>query len=512
MTILAQMFWMFWVVVFVYIVIKYIIRVAVRPGHFIPASSSRRLGKFEECLEILSNEREGTTNSCYVMTLHSKEKLTESVVRQALLRLAKRQPMLRAVIKTVSSCSWFKQNNEKHFEIIEPNKIVDMIDLTTSDIHASQWQKAWHDIVIRRLETGLQWQAILFTEEYLPDNNNYLNTIIFRANHCIIDGVSGMQLCKQFLDNLNSVSEDSRALDEDISSLDLQPSFYELIGNARPRSWWDYLPELLGMYYIYKLVTRLRLSFSLANKPRKPFQFLMAQPSLEVHDLVYKVFSERETSQVIKMCRSKRVTVTGALFAATHIAFCKLINTGNSIFDEILTHGFPVNGLRVCKPKPPVEYLGHFAISATLPIATWYNGDGFWSTAQAATKQIQTIIKEGKYVSKQLSKFDIFTQKEIVDEFISPLDPGKKLKLLTENTISSAGAFTFSHNNTAIYKLHECLYYALCSGFPSFADHFNTTVNGKMSWVIMCDHFVPRPIEEQFAKLCFDTLLKETQE
>ena len=80
-----------------------------------------------------------------------------------------------------------------------------MINLTTSDLQASQWQKAWHDIVIRRLETGLLWQAILFTEEYLPNmSNNYLNTIIFRVNHCIIDGVSGMQLCKQFLSNLLS--------------------------------------------------------------------------------------------------------------------------------------------------------------------------------------------------------------------------------------------------------------------------------------------------------------------
>ena len=449
------------------------------------------------------------------MTLHSKEKLTESLVRSVLLRLAKRQPMLRAVIKTISSWSWFRRNNERCFEIIESTKIVDMINLTTSDLQASQWQKAWHDIVIRRLETGLLWQAILFTEEYLPNmSNNYLNTIIFRVNHCIIDGVSGMQLCiyKQFLSNLNRISEDLGTLNKDTSSLDLQPSFYDLISNARSRSWWDYFQEALGMHYIYKFVTRLKLLISLTNKPGKPFQFLMAQPSLEVHDLVYKVFSEKQTSQIIKMCRSKGVTVTGALFTATHIAFCKLIKTRNLIFEEVLTHGFPVNGLRVCKPKPPVEYLGHFAISAMLPVATWYNEDDFWTSAQAATKQIQTIIRERKYVSTQFTNFDIFTQKEIVDEFLSPVNSSKKLKLLTENIISSAGAFTFSHSNTAIYKLHECLYYSLCFGFPSFADHFNTTVNGKMSWVIMCDNFVPRPIEEQFAKLCFDTLLEETQE
>lgn len=510
--ILAQMFWAFLVLVFIYILARCVLKVAVHPDNFIVASSSRRMGKFEECMDILSNEREGTTNSCYVMTLHSKEKLTKSLVRNALLRLARRQPMLRAVIKTVSSWSWFRRNKEKHFEIIEPNKIADMIDLTTSEDDASQWQRSWHDIVIRRLETGLLWKIILFSEEYLPDSDNYLNTIIFRVNHCIIDGVSGMQLCKQFLNNLNNISENQAALSEEISSLPLQSSFYDIIGNVRSRSWlWDFL-ESLGIHYIYKFARRLKLFISLAYKPSKPFQFLLEQPSVEVHDMVYRIFPEKQTSQILEMCRSKGVTVTGALFAAAHIAFSKLMKTQNSFCDkkQKLTHGFPVNALRVCKPKPPVDYLGHFALSAMLPIC--HNEDDFWSTAQAATGQIKTIIREGKYVSTELFKFDIFTPKEIVDEFLAPLDPSKKLKLLTENIISSAGAFTFSNNGNAVYKLHGCLYYALCFGFPSFADHFNTTVNGKMSWVIMCDNFVPRRIEEQFAKLCFDTLLKETQQ
>jgi hypothetical protein len=470
------------------------------------------LGKFEESMEIFSNERQGTTNSCYVITLHSKKELKESLVRDALLRLAKRQPLLRAVIKIVSNSSWFGQSNESYFEIIEANKIGGMIHLTTSDVNASQWQKAWYDTAMSLVKTGLLWRTVLFAEEYLPDSENYVNTIIFRVNHSIVDGVSGMSLCKQFLSHLNSVAENTRASGEDVLSHELLPSFYAMINNNRSRSSWMDLQEYIGLHFIYKFMKRLKLCISLASKPKKPYPFFMTQPSLEVCDLVYKVFPETHTSQIRNVCRSKGVTVTGALMAAAHKAFCKLIKNQDLVIakkPEELMHMFAVNGVRFCDPNPPAEYLGNFLVYEMLSMSC--NTDDFWSMAQEATKQIHTIIREGKDVSAYLAEFDIFTPKELADEFQSPLDPKKKLLLFDiHNFISSAGAFTYD-DSTSMYKLHECLYYSVPFGFASFATHFNTTVNGKMSWVIMCSKFVPGKIEEQFAALCFDILENETR-
>ena len=515
LSILAQIFIALLAIIFIYILTRRLFwRAAVHASHESrPSSSSRRLGKFEESMEIFSNERQGTTNSCYVMTLHSKKELKESLVRDALLRLAKRQPLLRAVIKIVSNSSWFGQNNESYFEIIEPSKIGDMIHLTTSDVNASQWQKAWYDTVMSQIKTGLLWRTVLFTEEYLPDSENYVNTIIFRVNHCIIDGVSGMNLCKQFLSYLNSVAENTRVRGEDVPSHELLPSFHAIISNTRSRSSWKNLQAYVGLHFIYKFMKRLKLCILLASKPEKPYPFFMTQPSLEVCDLVYKVFSETHTSQIRKVCRSKGVTVTGALMAAAHKAFCKLIRNQDSVIakeQEKLMHMFALSGLRFCEPRPPAEYLGNFLLSDMLPM--FCNTDDFWSMAQEATKQIRIIIREGKNVSACLAEFDIFTPKELADEFQSPLDPKKKLSLFNvHNYISSAGAFTYD-DSTSMYKLHECLYYSVPFGFASFATHFNTTVNGKMSWVILCSKFVPGKIEEQFAALCFDILQKETRQ
>ena len=472
-------------------------------------TSSRRLGKFEELFKIMSEEREGTTNSCYVTTFCSKESLKESLVRQALLRSAKRQPLLRAITKTVSNFSWLGRKNETYFEIIEPNKVADMLDLTKSDLLASQWQKEWYDILSTQIERGLQWKTVLFKEEYNPDSQNYVNTVMFRVNHCIIDGISGIKLCKQFLKDLNNISQDP-SKDEDILSLELVPSFYEIISNTRLRSFWGDLQESLGMNFIYKFVRKMKLQIFLAVQPQKPYPLLMFQPSIEVQDLMYKVFSESQTSQICKACRSKGVTVTAALVAASHKAFCKLNESHRSTMpqQESIVHGFSISGLRVCRPKPPVEYLGNYILHEMFSISK--NEGDFWLIAEEATKQIRTIITKERYVSAPLAEFDIFTPSEIVNEFQSPLDPKKKLKLCFGNFISSAGAFSFDDDSTCTYKLQECVYYSLPFGFSSFALHSNSTVNGKMSWVITCSKFVQRTIEEQFAMLCFETLLKAT--
>lgn len=473
---------------------------------------SRQLGKFDEYCEILSNDRQGTTNSCYVLVLHSKAALKHSLVSNALLWLAKRQPMLRATIKTVSNPFWFHENKESYFKIIEPNKIGDMIELIKSDIKASQWQKSWYDIALNPTKQPLLWQAVMFTEEFLSDTKNHVNTMVFRVNHCIIDGVSGMQLCKQFLCFLNSNSDNGQVIHEDVQTLELLPSFHELISQTRSKSVWEYSQEFLGLHVVYKLVKRLKFCFMLACKPDKPYPFFTTEPSPECRDLLYRVFSEAQTSQIRRVCRSKGVTVTGALSAAAHLAFCELVRSQRIDIDsqQQLSHLFAIDGRRVCAPKPSEQYLGNFFLSKLLRLP-FCNSSDFWSIAQEATEKIHAVIKERKYLAAQLRQWDIFSPRELVDVFHSPPNPKKILKLFTQNYISSAGAFNIEDSN-GIYNLHECMYYSLPFGFTSFSSHYNTTVNRKMSWVIMSSKFVPRAVEQQFATLCFDIIQRETQE
>ncbi|XP_028393160.1 uncharacterized protein LOC114517572 [Dendronephthya gigantea] len=470
-------------------------------------STSRRLGKFEETMEIFSNERQGCTNSCYVMMLQSKEKLEESLIRKTLIRLAKRQPMLRAITKTVSNCSWFGSSSECYFEIIEPASVGDMINITKSDLRASQWQKSWVDIATKSVGAGLLWKLVLFSEEYLSDSENYLNTIVIRVNHCIVDGMSGMKLCKQFLNHLNSFSEDPRVHNEIVPSLELCPSFYEMIYNTQPWSLWKYLQETLGLYFIIKVLKRITLHISLISKPENPHQFFMMQPKSEGRDLRCKIFSESETLQIRKVCKSKGATVTGALMASAYFALCKLIESEGVTKPQELMQLFAVNGLRVCNSKPPEEYVGNFFLSEMLPMPYVSSENDFWATSQEATKGIQNIIKErGKDLSKHLAEYVIWTPREMVEEVLSPNNSSKELL----NYVSSAGAFTFSDDDEmSTFKLQSCLFYSIPYAFSSFSCHFNTTVNGKMAWVIVCSDFVQPTIEDQFVNLCFDTFQKE---
>ena len=85
MSILAQSSIALLVIIFIYILARGLPR---RTSPSRQSSSSWRLGKYEEYFHILSSERQGTANTCYVMSLQSKEKFKQSLVFDALIRLA----------------------------------------------------------------------------------------------------------------------------------------------------------------------------------------------------------------------------------------------------------------------------------------------------------------------------------------------------------------------------------------------------------------------------------------
>ncbi|CAB4036459.1 Hypothetical predicted protein [Paramuricea clavata] len=93
-------------------------------------TNRRQLGFSEEALDILSMEESGSGNICLGISITSKQSLVHEHVRDALVLLAKRQPMLRAVIGTLA-------DGDKYFEIKEMNKVIAMFDITISHVKAS---------------------------------------------------------------------------------------------------------------------------------------------------------------------------------------------------------------------------------------------------------------------------------------------------------------------------------------------------------------------------------------
>ena len=72
----------------------------------------RQLGKLEACFDLLSQKREGTVNVCLIVSLKSKTKLLKEHVREALVVLAKRQPLFRAVITRSPSGSTLAEERD----------------------------------------------------------------------------------------------------------------------------------------------------------------------------------------------------------------------------------------------------------------------------------------------------------------------------------------------------------------------------------------------------------------
>ena len=77
-------------------------------------------------------------NICLGISITSKKCLVRQHVCNALILLAKRQPMLRAVITTAA-------NGDEYFEITDINKVITLLDISTSDVKASDWQDVWSE-------------------------------------------------------------------------------------------------------------------------------------------------------------------------------------------------------------------------------------------------------------------------------------------------------------------------------------------------------------------------------
>ncbi len=220
----------------------------------------RRLGPSEELMDIISIEKLGSGNICLAISLTSKK----SLVHQHLVLLAKRQPMLRAVVTIV--------DGNKYFEIKEINEVIIMLDITTSDVKASNWNDVWFAYTAKQRGNGLLWRVVILQEEFMPDTKDYANTLMFNFNHACTDGVSSVKFCKQFLDNMNDLANGTSCVDQEVSSLDLLPYFHETV--TRGRIWhsvFNFVLAYCGLRPILKFCFQ-KLSRRLAEKiPKNPY-------------------------------------------------------------------------------------------------------------------------------------------------------------------------------------------------------------------------------------------------
>ncbi|CAB4036458.1 Hypothetical predicted protein [Paramuricea clavata] len=204
---------------------------------------------------------------------------------------------------------------------------------------------------------------------------------------------------------MNELANGTGCVDKEISSLDLLPPFHKIV--IRGRIWhllYNFVLAYCGHRPILKFCMERLLGHFIEKKPNNPYheQF---PPNPHVPNspipsrLNVKVFTESETKNIIQACKANNCTVTGAITAAAHLAFCEPIQDDKS---KNLKLGslFAINGRRFCDTKPHDDYLGYFVYDMQEFYMKYVAGSGveFWKLAQETTQRIKEFVRKEAYV------------------------------------------------------------------------------------------------------------------
>ena len=217
-----------------------------------------------------------------------------------------------------------------------------------------------------------------------------------------------------------------------------------------------------------------------------------------------KVFSKKETSDIIQTCRANNCTVTAAITTAANLAFCRLLESGKSKEAKISCL-FAINGRHFCDPRPNDSYLGNFVyLHEDCHMNYCDNGADFWKLAGETTKKVKSYVEKEEFITELTVMDGIMKPIEYVESFVN-----EKLFPQSDcNLISSFGSFNFDEGNESDYKLHECFVNDNESGLNCTFSHFNHTINGKMTWQIVSNLTVHSEHAETFANSCYDKFIE----
>ncbi|XP_046862143.1 uncharacterized protein LOC124455550 [Xenia sp. Carnegie-2017] len=467
--------------------------------------NSRRLDFLETLTEILSHSFDGSGNLSCCITLTSKESLSFEHVHDALVLLAKRQPMLRAVVS-------INNDGEQYFDIRNVVDAIKLFDITRSEVKISDWKDILYKYTSTVHKSSLPWKAVILQEEFDSTTQEYSNMIMFAIKHSCFDGIACVQFVQQFLNNMNEISSGVSNVDKYVTSLELLPSAHSLVIQKRiSHSLFRFIVSQFGLRPILEFLLEKMIFYCLKKKAVNPFYH--KHPPLQRDKIPYdkrerislRIFTEQETKSIVDACKDNGCTVTGAITAAVHLAFYELLNEKyeQKINTETL---LPINNRSLCDPKSPDDYLGAFAYFQNHCFKYSHaNPENFWIMAKESTAQLKEILGKKTFV-KELS-------------FMSVLDPNILRKMLFDkdsflkgnsNSISSYGVFNFhrkQEGDPITYTLKNSYIFPIMPNENTLFAHFPYTINGKLTWIIKSRTTISEAHAQKFINSCFDIIL-----
>ena len=246
-----------------------------------------------------------------LLRLKSKVHLDPDKVRQALVLLAKRYPLLRMKISNQSRNG--EPVTEYFTEVEDPSEINFKVvkDLNGDDLES---------VFEREFETpfdfnfGPLWRAVLLDEIHVDGAEDaYKNAIIFSFLHVIADGRSILLSLKEFFRYLTMVCEGREV---QVTSMPFRPSTGHLMQH-RCR------PSLLERVF-FRAWSWMSNIKTVLKIPSPENLYLASYPPVSIRDpaatdktsVVYREYSLEETQGLIKACKMFKCSVHGAITAA----------------------------------------------------------------------------------------------------------------------------------------------------------------------------------------------------
>ena len=193
-----------------------------------------------------------------------------------------------------------------------------------------------------------------------------------------------MKFGKQLVHYINGVADGTLTRESNIGSFDLMPSLHEVLHQRPCPAGQKYLglPEIWNV--LLKNFVRVLMKFKRKCSIYERFPPSFSSKIDERTGIFVKVFSEDETLTFVNICRLKRCTVAGALMAAVHIAFCRVLGEDFPV-PARLENTLAIDGQWNCDPKPPEEYLGPYALGHGFFVLFIKRDVDFWQFAQETT-------------------------------------------------------------------------------------------------------------------------------
>ena len=350
---------------------------------------SRKLGCFEKFF--FCQDDVGSTHT--VLLLNSEVKLDQRHLKEALLMLLERFPLLRMRVTDRFNKLWFE-------EMENPQ----CLDFRVEDVGAENWQGEFQRQINGprfNTERGPLWRVTLLKET--SDTKGgleilYRNTLLFSFHHIICDGSSIYELKKKLLEFLGLLYNGEPI---EVQSLPFRPPIECLMFRLITL---DIRERLLTVANF--MLRKLRVIFC-NPLPSNLYLSTFPPPDNLVPEktwVITRKLTREKTLAVIRCSKVNKCTVHGAIAAAAHFAMSQLLNQSSADLKyPLLIHStYPVNIRKECQQKIQSEEFGLYAsfnYNEMVMSSTRLDADGgaFWDFARSCTSKVRRSIESGAH-------------------------------------------------------------------------------------------------------------------